>query len=322
MPTRREQLRVPAFADAFGVTFAFHDDLGAPVALGKASSGKGPATTVRHDPSGLGVIWCGANPKRTREVRQEGAMLLSVDQDDSRGYLLTAPGIGSALVDPSGLQVLCAPEAQAREWEALLIGQVLPLAATLRGLEVFHAAGVVHVGRAHLLCGPQGIGKTTLAAHLIIRGAQLLSDDVVALDDRLIAHTGSTVLNVRDVTLRSGLIGSVAGLRRVHTVDGRARFASEHPAEATPLGAIYLLEHARTGAPIERLPQPSAATLLGATFNLSVRTATRLAHHLDLCARLARLIPVYRIRIVPRCPAADLAADLWLHIGSRESVVA
>lgn len=309
-------------AHAFGVTFAFRDDLGVPLALGKASSREGSTTTVRRDPSGVVAIWRGAEPKRTREVRQGGVVLLSVDQDDSRGYLLTAPGIGSALVDPAGLQVLCAPEPQARDWEALLIGQVLPLAATLRGLEVFHAAGVVHEGRAHLLCGPQGIGKTTLATHLIIRGAHLLSDDVVALDDRLIAHTGSTVLNVRDVALRSGAIGSFAGLRRVRTVDGRARFASEHAAEAAPLGAMYLLERARTGPPIERLPHPSAAALLGATFNLSVRTATRLAHHLDLCARVARLIPVYRVRIVPPCPAADLAADLWLHIESRDYVVA
>lgn len=323
MSTRPESPRSPAYVQAFGLTIALQDDLGVPGLQRFHDRPDGEAaTTVRHDRRALAEAWSGAVPDRTREVSEDGRLLLSVDHDRGRGYLLAAPGIGSALISPDGLDVRCAPEPGARDWEALLVGQILPLVATLREREVFHAAGVVRGGRAQLLCAAQGVGKTSLAARLVMSGAELLSDDVVAVDNHLVAYPGCTVLNVRDPELQRMQPSSLNGLRRLGVQGSRTRFACERPSRSRPLGAIYLLERTAEGPEIESIPCPAPSSLLGATFNLSVRTPERLYRHLELCALVAEQIPVFRVRILPGRGAADLASTLALHLESHEAAVA
>jgi hypothetical protein len=251
---------------------------------------------------------------RTREVRDDRHVVFSVDHDVQHGYLLGAAGIGAALVRHDGLEVICAPDPDSPDWPALLVGQVLPLVATIRGLEVFHAAGVVLGDRSYMLCAAQGVGKTSLALHLVASGAQLLSDDVVALGDDLVAHAGIPVLNVRPAELARLDPAGMPGLRRLGTVRGRATFATDRPAAARQLGGIYVLERAVDGEAIEAEEAPSPFLLLGATFNVSVRTEARLAHHLELCARLATQVPVFRVRVVPGRDAALLASLLLRHM--------
>lgn len=53
---------------------------------------------------------------------------------------------------------------------------------------VFHAAGVCVDGRAVLLTGPSGVGKSTLAHALVKRGARYLSEEWVAIDGSLHAQ--------------------------------------------------------------------------------------------------------------------------------------
>jgi hypothetical protein len=282
----------------------------------------GASTLVRHDPAGLHERWSKNTAcARTREITNGEQVLLSVDHDPDRGYLLRIAGIGAALISPDGLDVRCAPDPDGSDWQSMLVGQVLPLVATIRGLEVFHAAGVVRAGSAYLLCAPQGVGKTSLAAHLVADGAGLLSDDVIALDDRLVAHPGAAVLYVRVPELEHLGHGPVPGLRRLGTTRGRAMFVADLPAAAEPLAGIYFLERERIGAgsAIEPIARPSPLSLLGATFNLSVRTPARLTRHLELCARLAESVPLFRVRITPDQGAAELARALSAHIDAREA---
>lgn len=306
-------------AEAFGVRLVFRDDLDLRGLSPPIADGAVAATVVRHDLAGLPAAWSAARYTRTREVLDGKQLLLSVDYDADRGYLIHVTGFGAALISPDGLDVSCAPEPGTDDWQSMLVGQVLPLVATVRGLEVFHAAGIVRRGSAYMLCAAQGVGKTSLAAHLVAAGANLLSDDVVALDDELVAHPGAAVLYVRDPELQHLGPGPVPGLRRVGTARSRAVFAVEHPGTAHPLGGIYFLERAGGGQAIERVPQPSPITLLGSTFNLSVRTPARLAHHLELCGRLAEGVPMFRVRITPGHGAADLARALTEHIDAPET---
>ncbi len=66
--------------------------------------------------------------------------------------------------------------------EHLLLDQVLPRLLDHRGLVVLHGAVVEIEGRAILLLGRTGAGKSTLAASLAQAGGTLLSDDAIVLD--------------------------------------------------------------------------------------------------------------------------------------------
>jgi hypothetical protein len=299
---------------AFGVSFAIADDIPVPELLGRSPSPDAVRTWVREDPPSLEARWDAGSAHRVREQRHGERLLMSIDYEPVQGYLLRCPGLGTALVTPDGLEILWAREAPAAEWSAVLIGQVLPLAATLRGLEVFHAAGVVLDGRAQMLCGAAGAGKTSLAAHLVLGGADLLSDDVVALDDRLMAHPGTAVLRLREPEAGRVKGAPTSRLEARDEAAGRVRIAATAAVEARPLSALHLLERTPDGPGIEPLEHPNPTELLGSTFNLSVQTPTRLIRQLDVCARIAREVPIFRVRVRPDQDAGKVASELAAHV--------
>ncbi len=64
-----------------------------------------------------------------------------------------------------------------------------------KGWLLGHAAGVVLGGRALALCGFAGMGKSTLALHLVARGFDFLSNDRVLVEPGDLASTGAAVLH-------------------------------------------------------------------------------------------------------------------------------
>jgi hypothetical protein len=57
-----------------------------------------------------------------------------------------------------------------------------------------HASAIEYNGKAYVLCGPKGMGKSILAAALIQEGASLISDDITCLeikDDQIYALPGN-----------------------------------------------------------------------------------------------------------------------------------
>jgi hypothetical protein len=70
----------------------------------------------------------------------------------------------------------------ATDIKVFLFGTMLTVLCYRRGLVPLHASAVEINGRALLLAGRSGIGKSTLAACLVARGYRLIGDDLVALD--------------------------------------------------------------------------------------------------------------------------------------------
>ncbi|MDX1581855.1 MAG: HPr kinase/phosphatase C-terminal domain-containing protein, partial [Alphaproteobacteria bacterium] len=102
---------------------------------------------------------------------------------------------------------------------------------------------VVQEGRAVLLRGPSGSGKSDLALRLIDEGAELLGDDYVRLE----MHEGTLVARPAE---------AIAGLLEVRGL-GLVRLPY---VDRAPLALVVDLvppEH------IERLPEPATTTLAG-----------------------------------------------------------
>jgi hypothetical protein len=281
-----------------------------------AASHTGPQAAVRLDPQAVTQRWKQAQGahRRVGDLYARDRQLLTIDFHEEIGYLLRAAAFGRVLITPSGSELLCDPEPDRPDWAAILSAQALPFAATLRGFEVFHAAGVVASVGAVLLTGPPGTGKSSLAAALVRHGAALLSDDVVALehcaDDSLIAHPGPGVLNLRPAEDERLSGAEQAMLGSSTKVAGKRRYAPAAHGDAAPLAGLFMLERSNREPAIERLDEVDPFALIAANFNLCVRTPERLKRNLDLVARLAASRRVYLLRIHPDVDATRLAMIL------------
>ena len=113
----------------------------------------------------------------------DGRLMMSVERADNVGYRIYAPRHGRHLVSNDGT-MLCSvlPRVPEWRWQRLMFAQVLPLAAALHGLPLVHASAVALGGRALAFVAPSGTGKTSVAAHLVARGASLLTDDALAVE--------------------------------------------------------------------------------------------------------------------------------------------
>ncbi len=297
---------------AFGLRLEIDPELEIPGIPGSGGIPGSADCRVTLDSPELERRWNPAAPtaERVRELRDGETLLLTVEHAPPAGYLLHAPGFARILALPDGRELLCDPAPGSTEWTTLIPAQALPLAATLRGLEVLHASGVVLGDRALLFAGAPGAGKSSLAAALLHRGATLLSDDTVALQLRhgeLAAHPGAALLHLQAREHDRLSARELAVLGPPATFPHKQRYHPVVSASPAPFGALFLLERATHGPPLERIAAVDPFALLASTFNLSVRTPARLLRHLDLTAALAATGRIYRLRVQPRMDATQLA---------------
>lgn len=241
-----------------------------------------PVTVTLTDASAIAREWPSADTERTFTLGDDGgAPVFTIHRHPASGLRVRIADLGECLIAGDGTHIAYAPPGDdALRWR-LLLGQGFPIAAALAGLEVLHASAVVFDGRALAFSAPPGVGKTATAMGLIAHGAEFLADDVVALElggEVLIAHSGAAIAHV-----------SGAGGKRHVAVPVQPR--------AAPLGAIYFLNRAAdvSHPDVVALSPPDPRLLLGATFVAHVPTAARLITQLEVCSRLARTVPVFRI---------------------------
>jgi hypothetical protein len=254
-------------------------------------------------------------------VRSEPVLV--VEAHPQSGYLVRANGFGAYLIARDGRRILLAPGPVAGwRWQRLLTAQALPVAALLQGLELFHASAVQVDGRVVAFSGASGAGKTTIAARLLLAGATFLADDVLALEregDVVVAHPGPALINLREPNTFVDLDERARLGIELGRDEGGVRLRVRRKALAGPLHAIYLLRR-RTGGGgvrLKRLTPPGPAQLLGAGFGSAIRTPDRLVRRLDLCAHLARCIPVFELGAPAQAPPHVLAEIVLRHIRGR-----
>jgi hypothetical protein len=248
----------------------------------------------------------------------DGEVIFQIEATEG-AYRFHGPAYGCAVLSAGGTEVRGAPgEGGFEEWQRLLVAQVLPFAAALQGLEVLHAGAVVVGGEAVALSGPSGAGKTSLALALQRRGAELLADDVVAVEragDGLLAHPGAPISGIDLAEAeRLGAQGSGrhAGVLAVNAREQVAR-AALVPGPV-PLGALFLLDRRAEGPQQPSFePEGDPRQLLASTFNLLLASPERLAGLLDVCALLAAR-RVERVIFGPATDPDELAAAVWARL--------
>jgi hypothetical protein len=251
-----------------------------------------------------------------------GAVNFRIEADPEAGFLIWGPRYGRHFLTVDGSHATCLADGlDDSRWQRLLIAQVLPFAAALQGLEVFHASAVATSHGAVAIVGRSGAGKTSLAIELCRRGASFLADDVLALEragESLMVYPGTPVASLasayanaldREDERADPIVGTIASDARERLVRvGR----TSPPAR---LAAMFFVERHR-GAPRQPLFRSlaDASELLAATFNGVLTDGERLRRLLDVCALAARG-RVERVVVDADVSASSLAGALVRRLG-------
>jgi hypothetical protein len=309
----------PWAAQAFGLTLAGTLALESVVAATHAPT-RADTWLERAPRPAVDREWRRARPRTLLERRLvDGRVGLSVQADDDVGFRVWAPRHGCYLVAPDGRRVLGAPPAgPAWRWERLVLAQVLPLAAVLRGMDVFHASAVALAGRAIAFLGGSGAGKTTLASRIVARGARLVTDDVLAIEataTTIRAHRGGAVARIDPRELRALTPSERHTLGAVRVRGEKWHLAPALSPARLPLALTYHLVRLpdERGVRIVPVRPYDPALLLGSAFLSYFTAPERLRRQLESCAAIARSTPLYQVRAGAGATSANVADAVLRH---------
>jgi hypothetical protein len=187
-----------------------------------------------------------------------------------------------------------------------LMGPVMGLALRLRGITCLHASAVAVNGYAIALVGGPGAGKSTTAAAFARRGYPVLSDDVVALDDRgdhFLVQPGYPRINIWPDSVRA-LFGTEEALPRITPTWDKRFVALDEPgnrfqSKPLPLAAVYVLNPCDT-----QCTPPVIAEFTGPEALMTLIGHTYVSYFLDEDMRrrdfdvLSRALPKIPARVV------------------------
>lgn len=192
--------------------------------------------------------------------------------------------------------------------ELRLLGPVLTHWLESRGIPALHASAAAVNGRTAAFLSTQGGGKTGLAAALMRAGSELLTDDLLPIEEkngRFVGHAGYPQMRMwPDEAVH--FLGGCEGLPLVHPEvskrrvpvgpDGFGAFCDD----PLPLSCLYLPERQLDGdAGIEIRevsPRDALIELVRHSFSpYLVEAAGLQPARFDLFARLVREVPVRRL---------------------------
>lgn len=303
-------------ARAFGMELeAGFEVVGLPPAAGTADRRSTRLTLV--PPDELAAGWPRREARRIEQARTAaGRLLLTVDHHPDAGYRWAASGYGRYVVSSDGHEVRIAPySVSSWRWQRMLIARVLPFAATLQGLEVFHASAVEIDGRVVAFVAQTGVGKTSLAVNLVLRGATFVTDDVLAIEPRagdLRAHPGLALVSIRPEERRR-ISAAMRGLGTVVSRGSKTHVELTRRNDPGPLDTMLFVRRRSDFAELamRKVDPVDPQRLLAYTFNTIVREPARLVRQLDVCAEIAARARVLDVE-VPMSVDPDAVAEAVL----------
>ena len=215
-----------------GSVFGYEIDSEIP--LGRLRAAPGPRGTIRVARGDPGML------DETAEVIAFDAMPLPAGNGDAifiigrvpRGHLVACSVTGAYRFADGANRVVVDPRGRPEAWEHRLLAVILPLMLSARGDLALHAAVIEIEGKAALLCGPPGRGKSTLALTFAQLGHRVLSEDGAVLDrDR---HTWTVWPAAAGARIHTGRKGAPRS-KVIHELPG----GEPHPIAP---GALVLLD--------------------------------------------------------------------------------
>ena len=270
-------------------------------------------------PEELAAGWAEESKWIYRQSLPDGRPALTLERHPQLGFRMFAHRYGHWLIaaDGSSIRTSHAEDLEPWLWQRFLVAQVLPFAALLEGLEVFHASGVVLDDRVVAIVAGSGGGKTSLGLNLVLLGMPFFTDDVLALEQRdgtLVCMPGAGSANVRDETLRRLCEQGDDGLGEILGRGSESlRVAIPRDERELALGAVYFLDRAEGNRELRFEPTADPYLLLASTFNFVIRTPERLAAQLDTCAAIARSAALFRVAAPRSLSAAAVGAAVADH---------
>lgn len=209
--------------------------------------------------------------------------------------------VGTFLVH-GGSEVVVEPEPDIPEedLQPFLTGPVLSVLLHQRGFFVLHASAVVIGEAAVAFLGAKGDGKSTLAAHLQVRGHRLLGDDIVPVyleDDCPVVVPGFPRVKLYNDSI-TAVGGDPLDFPLIHRFVEKRSF--RHPdsfsREPIPLHSLYILSEG-DNVGLERLGQASAFIELtrNTYVNRYLNALNAETKHFQQCQQLVSKLPVWRL---------------------------
>jgi len=288
------------------------------------------APVCRNARPDVAVRWGNSLPVPSEPA--PGDLIAALSLGEGRGYSYSQTGSEYTLryhrtcefrIDDSlrSIRVHLAPSVDPALASLLLAGQVSAFLLTLKGECVLHASAVKVGTSALAFVGASGMGKSTLAALLCAKGAQLITDDLLRVapnGDGLRCFPGTSELRLRPGA--AFLARRFPKARVGSTVDGRiaVRFAKRHR-RSVLLSAVVIPRPSKTCRTIELERLATQRAFLSLTRYTAIASLTAhepLRRRFLAFARIATATPVYEARIPWAPPMSQgIATDLLRGVG-------
>lgn len=211
-------------------------------------------------------------------------------------------GVGDFLVN-EGREVTVHPDVDVSEADLhpFVTGPVISVLLHQRGYFVLHASAVVISDAAVAFLGAKGDGKSTLAAHLQVRGHRLISDDIVPV--RFESGGPNVLAGFPRIKLFGDSISAVGecpdNFPRVHRFVEKRSFnvSNDFSSEPIPLQRIYVLSDAPDVGSEELGPAAAFIELTRHTYvNKYLKALGSESDHFQQCQSLLQDVPVWQLR--------------------------
>jgi hypothetical protein len=186
-----------------------------------------------------------------------------------RRFLLRVPGLARFLIAyGQDIAVELEPDANESDVTGWVLGTSFGLLLHQRGALALHGAAVASDGRAIAICGPSGIGKSTLAAALCRQGCSFATDDICVIglngEREPIVQSDGRQLKLWHESIAKLDLGERRGEAVRDTFDKYYIEPFDSIAEPPKLSAIYVLRETRPPMQpgIESLALPDAMRML------------------------------------------------------------